>query len=196
MLTSMKRLLILIIVAFGILYFLKPNMVKDGIKSGGMVLSETIQKQKGNGKKVVEQETDRIVKNSTNSINSQVKNTVDTVATYIKEKSETVLGAMTETGTNVAMEQVENLPSDQKNKVINIDFHNPKKEKYTFLANQTYYLKISNLPINQCLFVNQNKYTVDENKFIKLEFSKKGNHSLLFDYCNSEDKVWGEIVVE
>lgn len=192
----MKRLLILIIIASGILYFLKPSLVKEGIKSGGKVLSETIQKQKQSGKKIVEQETNKIVKNSTSSINKEVGTTVDTIATFIKEKSESVLGAMTKTSTNIVVEQIEKLPSDQSDKVVYIDFPATKIEKYTFSASQTYYLKINNLPTNQCLFVNQNKFIIEKNMLLKLSFYEKGNHSLSFDYCSSENKIWGEIVVE
>jgi hypothetical protein len=172
----MKRLLIIIVVGLLTVWFLKPELI---IKT-----AETL---KSFFKKEAKQQSESVIVSAVNSVDE-----------YIRQSSQAVLGE--QIGLPLVQkpeaEIVENVPEEDLDNIILIDYLTAKDLKLELKLNKPYYLDLRNVPEGYCLYVNQTSYSVDKNEFLSLNFESRGTYNLTFDKCDKGLQKFGEIVVE
>lgn len=62
-------------------------------------------------------------------------------------------------------------------------------------VNQKYYLKFQNIPQNYCIYINNNKYPLN-NELVEIQFTQGGNFPIKANSCDLNDKKIGTVTVQ
>lgn len=90
---------------------------------------------------------------------------------------------------------------DENNKdpnpnLVKIDFLKDRQLQFKTAKNSLYHFKLLNVPVDFCFYIQDQRYTVEENKIIAVEFLQNGNFTFTIDYCNRQNKDIGRVDVE
>lgn len=77
-----------------------------------------------------------------------------------------------------------------------IDLAKDSNIKIYAIKNSKYYLQFQNTPPNNCLYLNGNKYPINNNQTIEIQISTSGTYPISINSCNLSDKNIGEISVQ
>lgn len=172
----MKRLLLIILSAALVIWLVKPEILSQLANNAGKLMQKRIKKES----------------------RSVVTSAVSSVNKYVQEQSQAVLGE--KIGINLQIkpdtEIVEDVPDQQLDNIILIDYATAKDLSLDLSANQTYYLDLRNVPEGYCLYVDQISYSVNKDEYLSLSFSNSGSYDLAFDKCDKKLQKFGRVVVE
>ncbi len=201
----MRKIIIILAVAGITFWIVNPGSFEDIAYSQINALQKIIQKKatktikttSKNAQKDLENTSEKLIVQAKENIQDQVSNTTESINTLLENKTQEVLGAVLgkEKQSAPKVEISSEKPDDKKN-ITKLDFLTQKDIRLVFRKNQTHYIGVSNLPQNFCLFINQSKYALSNDDYVSILFDSSGNYSIHFDYCNNEEKKFGQIVVE
>lgn len=77
-----------------------------------------------------------------------------------------------------------------------VDLSKDNNLKLALPRSSKYDLQFQNTQSNQCLYINANKYPIENSKIIEIEFSSSGSYPIKVNSCDLNDKVIGEFDVQ
>lgn len=176
-------------------WFKYPNTIKSNLPAPISKILGTINTNQNddqgniinNAKDSLEQTSQTVVNNAKDTAYQEAKSALDNV--FGKQSSTTnqtvnvsILGESTET--------------PPQSDLYNIDLSQATNLKVNLQKNTNYYLKFQNTPANYCLYINDNKYPIGEDKTVKIIFTSSGTYSIKTNTCNLADKILGEFTVK
>lgn len=132
------------------------------------------------------------------SFTKTAQGAVNTVKTTVYNEAKTTLDNVFNKPTsndqpvNVSVLRVSS--TDNINPSYTIDLSKDTNLNLSLSVNRKYYLKFQNIPINYCLYINNNKYPLDSG-VVEILLTQVGNFPIKTNSCNINDKNIGILSV-
>lgn len=147
--------------------------------------------------KNVKQKASKSIQNESNSIKTETKNslqkvvqdTASTVSTFVETKTQAAL----DTAFNNEAPHIVTT-NDTPTHIIN--FLSDSTQSITIRKGNKFILAVKNVPAHFCLFISTTKFALQDNINLAITIDNTGSYPLRFDYCDTKQSQFGNIVVE
>ncbi len=147
--------------------------------------------------KNVKQKASKSIQNESNSIKTETKNslqkvvqdTTNAVSTFIETKTQSAL----DTAFNNEAPHIVTT-NDAPTHIIN--FLSDSNQNITIRKGNKFILAVKNVPAHFCLFISTTKFALQDNINLAITIDSTGSYPLRFDYCDTKQSQFGNIVVE
>lgn len=136
--------------------------------------------------------TQDLLDNTTNSLEEFSENLADSLYESSHDLVDKVFNKSAAEEVNVS---VLTSPTNHGNLTV-FDFNRDNNLQIKLLKNTKYQFKFQNNPPNFCLYIDGQKFQLEEGKIIEILFNKGGNYSIKANACDLQDKTIGTITVE
>lgn len=146
------------------------------------------------GEKIVNKPQE-LADQSKSSLQQTVTRVAESVNKYIEEKFNQVLG------NDKKSESVEVIVINQQDtsviadEVLSFNLLGDKNKKFKLIKGKKYSFKFENLPTGFCVFINNQKYQINQDSLVQIQFSSSGNFPIKLDHCDESAKDYGQFEV-
>lgn len=139
-----------------------------------------------------ENPTQELLNNTTNTIQELSEQAMDSLYESTQSLVDKVFNKSSEENVNVLV--VASLTG--QNNLTVFDFTKDSNLQIKLAKNTKYQFKFQNIPSNFCLYIDGQKFNLEEGKIIEIMFNKGGNYGVKANACDLQDKTIGTITVE
>lgn len=143
--------------------------------------------------------TDNLIDKTKDSFEENSKKTIDTAKTNLYDSAKTALDNVFDKQDSSENKVQINIVTGEDVKNTNaeytIDLSKDTNLNLSLSVNKKYYLKFKNLPNNYCLYINGNKYALNDD-VVEIQFTKGGSYPIKTNSCDLNDKNIGNITVQ
>ena len=189
---------VLIIIGLGLFFYFKvPKSYLENPR--GTDLGKNLGNILGFSKDTSSDDKPNLFDQTKDSIGNNAKKNIESVKDLAYNEAKTTLdnvfNKQSDNTQQVTVSVLGVTNADQNKPIYNIDFTKDQDLKLNLTVNNKYYLKFQNLPQNFCIYINNNKYPINDG-LIEIQFAKGGNYPIKANKCDLDEKNIGTLTVQ
>ncbi len=190
-------IIIIVLVGLGLFFWFqtpKTKLENPITKTLGRILGFENSSPTNRATNLLDQTKDSFSKNTeeaANTVKTTVYNQAKTTLDNVFNKQSNSNDSTTQVA-NVTVLGVSN--TNNVNCCYTIDLSKDTNLNLSLSVNQKYYLNFQNIPQNYCIYINNNKYPLN-NGIIEIQFTQSGNFPIKANSCDLNDKSIGTLTV-